>query len=307
MGKGLSPLQRFILKEAHKKKIFSNADVLIKRYGFTQISYGSNKFDRHRINIKRYLSTTAAVARGLMIRNPGWSWWQCFLFLYYITMWYNNTKILGQYWDKNPHRVRTKSRYYTYKSEGIKIMTARKPKSEHKKHGQPSKYKEDFDKMAFIACSEGGFSDKKLGLLFSVCEKTINTWKNRYPNFLQSIRSGKDDYDSMEIEKSLGRLARGFSYKETVQEPVVLKDGNGDGDGDRDAVVDEDGSIQTKMKTTRVTTKYMAPNERAIEFWLRNRNRERWPDNKQINHGITEKLADHSERLAAARNRMAKD
>jgi len=32
-----------------------------------------------------------------------------------------------------------------------------------------------------------------------------------------------------------------------------------------------------------------------------------WKDQQQIDHGITEKLADHSERLAAARNRKAKE
>ena len=78
MGKGLSSLQRFILKEAYKKPIVSNADILIKWYGFTQVSFGSIKFDRHRIGMKRYLSATAAVFRSftrlrnidLMIRNP---------------------------------------------------------------------------------------------------------------------------------------------------------------------------------------------------------------------------------------------
>ncbi|MBT6340860.1 MAG: hypothetical protein HOJ48_16345 [Desulfobacula sp.] len=77
MNKKLSDLQRFILKEAHKKGTTSNADILIKHYGFKQVSYGSIKFDRHQIGMKRYLSATASVARsltrlrdrGLMIRN----------------------------------------------------------------------------------------------------------------------------------------------------------------------------------------------------------------------------------------------
>jgi hypothetical protein len=72
MGKGLSDLQRFILKEAYKKHNISNADILIKRYGFKQVSYGSIKFNRHQIGMKRYLSASAAVARSLTrLRNRG--------------------------------------------------------------------------------------------------------------------------------------------------------------------------------------------------------------------------------------------
>jgi len=82
MAKCLSQLQCFILKEAYKKRIVSNADVLIKRYGFEQVSYGSIKFNRHHIGMKRYQSATVAVsrsftrlrARGLMIRNPRYHW-----------------------------------------------------------------------------------------------------------------------------------------------------------------------------------------------------------------------------------------
>lgn len=80
MDKGLSALQWLILNEAYKKSIVSNADILIKRYGFNQVSYGSIRFNRHQIGMKRYLSASAAVARsltrlrvrGLMIRDS-WS------------------------------------------------------------------------------------------------------------------------------------------------------------------------------------------------------------------------------------------
>ncbi len=78
MGKGLSPLQRFILKQAYKNQSILNSDVLIKRYGFKQISFGSIKFNRHQIGMRKYLSASASVARsltrlrarGLMTRDP---------------------------------------------------------------------------------------------------------------------------------------------------------------------------------------------------------------------------------------------
>ncbi len=82
MGKGLSPLQHYILKEAYKKSIVSNAYILIKRYGFKQVAYGKIRFNRQQIGMKKYLSATVAVsksftrlrARGLMIRNPRYHW-----------------------------------------------------------------------------------------------------------------------------------------------------------------------------------------------------------------------------------------
>ena len=82
MGKGLSPLQWFILKEAYKKQYIKNAEILIKRYGFQQVSYGKIKFSRKQIGMKKYLCASASVSnsltrlrnRGLMIRNyhPHW-------------------------------------------------------------------------------------------------------------------------------------------------------------------------------------------------------------------------------------------
>ncbi|MEN8251512.1 MAG: hypothetical protein ABFS32_21485 [Bacteroidota bacterium] len=85
MGKGLSDLQRFILRETYKKHQISNSEILIKRYGFKQVYSGGIKFNRNQIGMKRYLSASAAVAtsltrlrnRGVMIRNPGPGWGHC--------------------------------------------------------------------------------------------------------------------------------------------------------------------------------------------------------------------------------------
>jgi len=72
MGKGLSILQRFILKEAYKNRKVLNADILIKYYGFTQVASGSIKFNRHQIGMKKYLSESVAVARSLTrLRDRG--------------------------------------------------------------------------------------------------------------------------------------------------------------------------------------------------------------------------------------------
>jgi len=83
MGKGLSPLQWCILKEASKKGHIQNSDILIKYYGFQQVSYGrKTRFSRKQIGMKIYISTSASLSnsltrlrnRGLLIRGscPNW-------------------------------------------------------------------------------------------------------------------------------------------------------------------------------------------------------------------------------------------
>lgn len=88
-SRGLSGLQKHIISEAYKNlgsyPEIATADILIKNYGFKQVSYGKIRFSREQIGMKRYLSGTAAVARsltrlrnrGLMIRNPGFDYGHC--------------------------------------------------------------------------------------------------------------------------------------------------------------------------------------------------------------------------------------
>jgi len=180
------------------------------------------------------------------------------------------------------------------------MVTPRKPKSEHKPDGRPRIYDEKFNHMAFVACSEGGFTDKKLAMLFGVNEKTINAWKKDFPKFCKSILEGKDIADCQKVEKSFFKIANGYSYNETIKKPIILKDAEGN------PIITETGRPKTKMVVTKVTRKHVAPNEKAGEFWLRNRQQERWPDKQNIDHGISKDLIDHSEKLAAARERKQK-
>jgi hypothetical protein len=78
MGKGLSPLQRFILKETSKKGHIQNSDILINYYGFQPVYSGRKiRFSRKQIGMEKYISTSASVSnsltrlrkRGLMVRS----------------------------------------------------------------------------------------------------------------------------------------------------------------------------------------------------------------------------------------------
>lgn len=155
-------------------------------------------------------------------------------------------------------------------------MTARKPKHLHGKDGQPTKYKKEYDNMAYIACLEGGFTDRKLAKLFNVAVDTITNWKHAHPEFFAQIVKGKDLYDVRLIENSLKIRAVGYSYNETTKEPQVQTGEN------NLPLLDENGKIITKMVTTKVVRKRVHADTRAIQFHLKNRSPERWPDKHDV-------------------------
>ena len=145
-----------------------------------------------------------------------------------------------------------------------------------KKPGQPTLYMEKYNHIAEVACREGGFTDAKLAKLFDVTKMTITNWKREHPEFFSSIKRGKDDYDSLNVENDLLKRARGFTYKEVTQEPGVVDGG---------------------LRTTKVVKKLVIPDTTAQIFWLKNRNPARWRDTKTLdgNMNVTLHEADLEE------------
>jgi len=131
-----------------------------------------------------------------------------------------------------------------------------------KKVGRPlgsTKYEKRYDEMAFVACSEGGFTVPKLAKLFGVDRSTVNNWMVKYPDFLESINKGRDIFDCATAEDCLLKRIKGYKYEETTQELVQ-------------------GEESDNLKVTKIVTKSVAPDVPGIIFFLRNRDRKRWPD-----------------------------
>lgn len=146
-----------------------------------------------------------------------------------------------------------------------------------KKAGQPTKYEERFKNMAYVACVEGGFTDIKLAKLFSVDKATINNWKHAHPKFFDSIRKGKDIFNVLLAEESLLKRVKGGSYQEiTKKRQVIIKE-------DGKPVLDEYGNKKTEFVITKTVSKKIHPSDKALEFFLRNRSPERWPDKHDLN------------------------
>ena len=117
--------------------------------------------------------------------------------------------------------------------------------------GRPSKYKEDYNELAYNYCLLGA-KDTQIAEFLGVCEKTLNNWKHEFPKFLQSIKAGKEIADA-QIAASLFNLAKGYECKDTK---FATHEG---------LITDEKEYI-----------KRYPPNAKAIEFWLKNRQPDLW-------------------------------
>lgn len=136
-----------------------------------------------------------------------------------------------------------------------------------------SKYKPEFDNMAYVACVDGGFTDGKLAKLFSVTETTINNWKHSHPSFFESLKRGKDEFDIAVAEDSLLKRVTGYRYEEETREYKSTGDDKGG------------------LQLTKVVTKDIAPDPTSIIFFLKNRNPERWRDARHLEHGGNLKIS----------------
>ena len=92
-----------------------------------------------------------------------------------------------------------------------------------------------------------------------VSERTINTWKSKHPEFLQSITRGKLSADAGVAEKLYER-ACGYSHPE---EKIFQYEG-------KPVIVP--------------TVKHYPPDTQAASLWLRNRQPDLWRDKASLEH-----------------------
>jgi len=122
--------------------------------------------------------------------------------------------------------------------------------------GRPSKFSELLAEKIINLYSSGSI-DREVAAAVGISEKTLNNWKLRYPDFLQSIRSAKGEVDAA-VEASLFARATGYSCIETK---VFMYEG---------------------MIVTKDVIKRYPPDTTAAIFWLCNRDSERWRRNTSM-------------------------
>lgn len=139
------------------------------------------------------------------------------------------------------------------------LSTANNPQLP-KKPGRPTGFRKEFIEQAFKLCKEG-FKDTQLAEFFSISEATLNNWKHAFPKFLESIKAGRDIFDTEQVEKALGMRAVGYEY----EEDCIERQSNG------------------TVKVRKVKKK-MPPDVTAQIFWLKNRSPKRWRDKQELEH-----------------------
>lgn len=133
--------------------------------------------------------------------------------------------------------------------------------------GRPTKYKPEYPKQAAKLCALGA-TDAQLAEFFEVSEQTVNAWKDEYPEFLESIKAAKAEYDDATVEKSLLRRATGYSH-EAVK------------------IFNDEGTPLIVPYT-----EHYPPDPTSMIFWLKNRQPKKWRDKTglEIPEGASFKL-----------------
>ena len=91
-------------------------------------------------------------------------------------------------------------------------MTEKKNLAEKKKRGRKSEYRIEYADQALKLCLLGA-TDKELSEFFSVSEQTLNKWKKDYPEFLESLKKGKNIADA-NVASRLYTVLLGITVKQ---------------------------------------------------------------------------------------------
>jgi len=123
--------------------------------------------------------------------------------------------------------------------------------------GQPTKYKAEYAAVARKVTEIGGTLNE-LAEALSVSVATVKNWGQKYPDFLASIKEGRELQDAW-VEKALLSRAKGMKIRETQ------------------IGINADGS-----EWSRETIKEIPPDTAAAFIWLKNRQPKDWRDKKEI-------------------------
>jgi DNA-binding XRE family transcriptional regulator len=126
-----------------------------------------------------------------------------------------------------------------------------------KENGRPSKFEQVKDMLYKMASY--GMTDKQMADVVGVSEQTVNNWKLKDPNFLESLKAEKEIADAR-VERSLFERATGYSHAE-------------------DKIFNDNGTPLVVP-----TVKHYAPDTTAAIFWLKNRKPKEWRDKQDIEH-----------------------
>lgn len=124
--------------------------------------------------------------------------------------------------------------------------------------GRPTLFKQAYIQQAYDYCAVFGASDKQLAEYFKVDEATLNRWKVAHPEFCESLKAGKEEFDTKNVEKALRDRALGYSHPDV-----------------------HISNYQGEITVTDIQ-KHYPPDTTACIFWLKNRQPEKWRDKQEV-------------------------
>ena len=137
--------------------------------------------------------------------------------------------------------------------------------------GRKSSFKQEYIQLAENYALLGA-TDAEMADFFGVSEQTLNTWKKKYPEFLESLKKGKAVADA-KVASRLYSRAIGYDAKATK-------------------FATNEGKITDKVEYIE----HYPPDTTAAIFWLKNRQPGKWRDKKEVENQV--KLGDELESMS---------
>ena len=125
------------------------------------------------------------------------------------------------------------------------------------KVGRPTEYKTEYNEQVYKLCLLGA-DDKRIADFFDIQESTLNLWKKKHPEFMESIKDGKEKADA-EVAKSLYKRAIGYK-KKSIQFATF-----------KGEITDREEYFED-----------VPPDTTAAIFWLKNRKADVWREKQEI-------------------------
>jgi hypothetical protein len=140
-------------------------------------------------------------------------------------------------------------------------VTKRIPKHKQKKRGRPDKFETNVDLKQVETLAQLGLTEAEICSVVGVSVASLNTYKKKHPELLESLRRGKVVADS-KVVASLYKRATGIEYTETTRRTRRMPNAN--------------GTFTMVVVSEDTTTKFIAPDPTSCFFWLQNRKPDRW-------------------------------
>jgi hypothetical protein len=138
-----------------------------------------------------------------------------------------------------------------------------KTKKNPKGAGRKTIYNKNFHPKWAKSLAKRGLIDIEIAKELGISKQTLNVWKKKHPEFLNSLKKGKEIPDK-KVEHSLYERACGYEHPE-----------------DKIFYDSKSGEV-----IVQPTIKHYPPSEVACIFWLKNRRPDRWRDKQDIEHKV---------------------